>query len=90
MAERPRRVLSAGLVVRSTAGRVLLAELSYTQRWDVVGGVVESGESVVEATDVLDLCGPRIGPRLTAALDALRTGRLPGPPLMLVDGVPER
>ncbi len=149
-------IQAAGLVVRSTRGRVLLAEPATKPRWDVVGGVVEPGESVVEAarresleevgvalrvgdvlvidacgatpqrpaitcylldggvhdeslTDaftypdgelvrahwvaphaVLDRCGPRIGPRLTAALDALAAGRLPGPPLLLVDGVPER
>ena len=145
-------------MVRSTLGRVLLAELANTQRWDVVGGVVETGESVVgrrpprgagggrrraarrrpargrrvpgdgreraeitcflldggvhdeslidaftypdgelvrahwvEASEVRDRCGPRIGRLVsTAALDALRTGRLPGPPLMLVDGAPER
>ncbi|HEX3005146.1 MAG TPA: NUDIX hydrolase [Angustibacter sp.] len=147
---------AAGLVVRSTHGRILLAEPTTKPRWDVVGGVVEVGESVVEAarrealeevgvplevgdllvvdacrattereaitcflldggvheeslTDtftypdgelvrahwvapgaVLDRCGPRIGRRLTAVLEALRTGRLPGPPLRLVDGAPER
>ncbi len=153
---RPARVMASGLVVRSTTGRVLLAELSYKPRWDVVGGVVEAGESVVAAArrealeevgvelpvgdllvvdscaatgereeitcflldggvhdeslvesftypdgelvaahwvdpaSVPERCGPRIGRRLVAALDAQRTGRLPGPPLLLVDGLPDR
>ena len=34
-------------------------------------------------------CGPRLAPRILAGLDALVSGRLPGPALMLHDGRPE-
>ena len=149
-------MVAAGLVVRSTLGRVLVLETTYKSTWEVVGGVVEPGEGLmacvgrevreelgvdlpvsdllvldacpatadrpeilcalfdggvhdetlldrfsypdgeiagahwVDRETALHRCGPRLGVRLTAALDALADGRLPGPALLLLNGTPER
>jgi 8-oxo-dGTP pyrophosphatase MutT (NUDIX family) len=41
----PRKRAISQMLVRDTAGRVLLCQLTYTQDWDLPGGVVEVGES---------------------------------------------
>jgi 8-oxo-dGTP pyrophosphatase MutT (NUDIX family) len=41
----PRKRMSAGVLLRDAAGRVLLVEPSYKERWDIPGGVVEDGEA---------------------------------------------
>ncbi len=43
----------------------------------------------IEPSAVLERCGPRVGTRLSAALQAFGSGRLPGPPLLLLDGSPD-
>lgn len=42
----PVSLLSAGVVLRDRAGRVLLLRTSYKTPWDVPGGVVEDGEGL--------------------------------------------
>jgi 8-oxo-dGTP pyrophosphatase MutT (NUDIX family) len=41
----PRKRAISQMLVRDTAGRVLLCQLTYKQDWDLPGGVVEVGES---------------------------------------------
>jgi 8-oxo-dGTP pyrophosphatase MutT (NUDIX family) len=41
----PRKRAISQMLIRDTAGRVLLCELTYKQDWDLPGGVVEVGES---------------------------------------------
>ena len=41
----PRKRVIAQVLVRDTAGRVLMCELTYKRDWDLPGGVVEVGES---------------------------------------------
>lgn len=43
-----KRVITQGLI-RSTAGRLLLCELTYKREWDLPGGVVDLGESPAQA-----------------------------------------
>lgn len=44
MAQLPRKVMSAGVLLRDEAGRVLLVEPSYKPGWEIPGGIVERGE----------------------------------------------
>jgi 8-oxo-dGTP pyrophosphatase MutT (NUDIX family) len=41
----PRKRAISQMLIRDTAGRVLLCQLTYKQDWDLPGGVVEVGES---------------------------------------------
>ncbi len=41
----PRKRMSAGVLIRDWAGRVLLVEPSYKKGWEIPGGVVEDDES---------------------------------------------
>ncbi len=45
----PRKRAISQMLVRDTAGRVLLCQLTYKQDWDLPGGVVEVGESPQDA-----------------------------------------
>lgn len=45
----PRKRAISQMLVRDTAGRVLLCRLTYKQDWDLPGGVVEVGESPLQA-----------------------------------------
>lgn len=40
-----RRRMAAGVLLRDSAGRVLLVEPSYKQHWDIPGGSVDAGET---------------------------------------------
>lgn len=41
----PHKRMSAGVVIRDAAGRLLLVEPSYKPSWEIPGGVVENGEA---------------------------------------------
>lgn len=41
----PHKRMSAGVLIRDDAGRVLLVEPSYKPGWEIPGGVVENGEA---------------------------------------------
>ncbi|MPZ00457.1 MAG: NUDIX domain-containing protein [Actinophytocola sp.] len=45
VAQLPRKRMSAGVLLRSGDGRVLLVEPSYKPHWDIPGGSVDEGES---------------------------------------------
>lgn len=70
----PRKRAISQMLVRDTADRVLLCQLTYKQDWDLPGGVVEVGESpqVAVAREVTEELG----------LD------LPAGPLLLTDWLP--
>ncbi|GJF34091.1 hypothetical protein KNE206_67910 [Kitasatospora sp. NE20-6] len=72
----PSPMAAATVLVRDTAGRVLVLEPTYKQHWELVGGMIEAGESPAEA-------GAR-EVREEIGLD-LRLGRL-----LVVDTVPGR
>jgi 8-oxo-dGTP pyrophosphatase MutT (NUDIX family) len=60
----PRKSVSAGVLIRDSAGRVLLVEPSYKPGWEIPGGVVEDGESpwvtaARELTEEIGLIRPR-------------------------------
>jgi ADP-ribose pyrophosphatase YjhB (NUDIX family) len=44
VAQLPRKVMSAGVLIRDEQGRVLLVEPAYKPYWDIPGGTVEAGE----------------------------------------------
>ncbi|MGN6612870.1 MAG: NUDIX domain-containing protein [Angustibacter sp.] len=82
-------MLAAGLVVRSTHGRVLLAEPKTKPRWDVVGGIVEAGESVVAAArrEALEEVGVALPVGNLLAVDLCRaTADRPETMCFLLDG----
>ncbi len=70
----PRKRAIAQLLVRDTAGRVLLCNLTYKQDWDLPGGVVEVGES------------PRLAAQREVEEELALT--LPAGPLVLTDWLP--
>jgi 8-oxo-dGTP pyrophosphatase MutT (NUDIX family) len=45
VARMPRQSMSAGVLFRDDAGRVLLVEPSYKPQWEIPGGIVEDGEA---------------------------------------------
>jgi 8-oxo-dGTP pyrophosphatase MutT (NUDIX family) len=59
IAQLPRKVMSAGVLIRDELGRVLLLEPAYKPYWDLPGGTVEAGESpwVTAAREVREETG---------------------------------
>ena len=45
VAQLPRKVMSAGVLIRDELGRVLLLEPAYKPYWDLPGGTVDAGEA---------------------------------------------
>lgn len=45
VAQLPQKSMSAGVLIRDAADRVLLVEPSYKPSWEIPGGVVEDGEA---------------------------------------------
>jgi len=69
----PRKRAIGQMLVRDTAGRVLLCQLTYKRDWDLPGGVVEVGESPREAVgrEVLEELGLTIEPGALVLTDWL-------------------
>jgi RimJ/RimL family protein N-acetyltransferase/8-oxo-dGTP pyrophosphatase MutT (NUDIX family) len=67
-----KRVIAQGLL-RDPAGRVLMCELTYKPDWDLPGGVVEGGESPVDAVvrEVGEELGVAVSARSLLAVDWL-------------------
>ncbi len=67
-----KRVIAQGLL-RDLAGRVLLCELTYKPDWDLPGGVVELGESPLDAVgrEVYEELGVRVAATSLLAVDWL-------------------
>lgn len=63
LATLPRKRVTAGVLVRDDAGRVLLVEPTYKDSWLLPGGTVESHESPAEgaAREVLEELGVPLG-----------------------------
>src|SRR5687768_17120431 len=49
LAAQPKKVLSSKVLLFDTAGRVLVVKPSYKKNWDIPGGIVDQGESPLEA-----------------------------------------